>query len=264
MTALTVIGSVTVLVGLAAVALQSASGQRLDARAMNSVDGSSHTVLTLLTGLGTISIGTAGVGVALCVALALLRGRRLHAAGAVVLVAGASLATELLKHAVLRRPDHGFGINNSFPSGHTTVVVSLVLAALLVAPEVARLPIAVAGTAAATVTGASTVVANWHRPSDVLAAPFVALAWGALVVLVLGWCRPAPQRGRPRAGHGLVSATLELSGAALAGAALILLGVRPDAGWSDLRLAAEMLLLVGLTCAVCIGGFSRLSARFVA
>ena len=96
-----------------------------------------------------------------------------------------NVTTQLLKHAVLTRPDFGLGTLNSLPSGHTTVVASAVGASLLVAPRLWRPVIAVLGGFATTLTGASTIVAGWHRPSDVIAALAVSLIWTAGVALVL-------------------------------------------------------------------------------
>ncbi|MDQ3628417.1 MAG: phosphatase PAP2 family protein [Actinomycetota bacterium] len=259
---LIILTSSAALVLLARYAIGTASGQRLDADAMDSVDGSSATMVALLDGLGWISIGTAAAALALCVTLAVLRRRYAHALGAVVLVAGSNVTAQVLKYQVFDRPDLGVGyvVPNSLPSGHTTMVASLVLAALLVAPRAFRAPLAALGTAATVIAGAATVVADWHRPSDVLAALLVPLAWGTLVVLVLGWNNSdAPVRsGSVRTMHGVVA----IVGAALAGVLLIGVGVRPDSGWADLELAAWMLGGIGVTGAACVGIFARLSASY--
>jgi hypothetical protein len=100
---------VVALAGLIDVALLSARGQRWDLEAMNSLGGSSATVMTLLSGLGTVSIGTAAAGLALCVVMALSRQRISHALGAVVIVGGANVTTQLLKRVLLERPDLDVG-----------------------------------------------------------------------------------------------------------------------------------------------------------
>jgi membrane-associated phospholipid phosphatase len=248
------------LVVLVQVALFSRHGQSLDRDAMNSVDGSSATVMTLLGGLGTVSIGTAAVGLGLCVAMALSRRRIPHALGAVVIVGGANVTTQLLKRVVLDRPDLdvGYALENSLPSGHTTVVLSLVAAALLVAPHRTRLAIATAGALATTVTGASTVVAEWHRPSDVLAAMLVVPIWAAVVVLVLGWNPSDPVLARHSRWHGAVA----VLGAGLAGVLLLGVGVRPEEGWADVSTAAPMLALLGLGAALSVGVCARLATAF--
>lgn len=251
---------VVALAGLVNVALMSARGQRWDLEAMNSLGGSSATVRTLLGGLGTVSIGTAAAGLALCVAMALSRRRISHALGAVVIVGGANVTTQLLKRILLERPDLnvGYALDNSLPSGHTTVVLSLVAAALLVAPHRTRLAIATAGALAVTVTGASTVVAEWHRPSDVLAALLVVPVWTALVVLVLGWNASATALPRHSRWHGAVAVV----GAGLAGVLLLGVGVRPEEGWEDLSVAAPMLAVIGLVTAMSVGVCARLATAF--
>lgn len=257
----TIVVCVVALTVMVRFTLFSARGQQLDHDAMDSVDGSSGTMMTLLDGLGAVSIGTAALGLALCVAMALSRRRISHALGAVAIVGGANVSTQLLKREVLDRPDLGVGyaMQNSLPSGHTTVVLSLVVAALLVAPHRLRLPVASAGALAVTITGASTVVADWHRPSDVLAALLVVPIWVALVVLVLGW-DPAPT-GEPHA-HSRWHGVVALAGAGLAGVLLLGVGVRPDEGWADLSTAAPMLLVIGLTAALSVGVCARLATTY--
>jgi membrane-associated phospholipid phosphatase len=247
---------------LVQVALSSRSGQSLDRDAMDSVDGSSATVMTLLDGLGTVSIGTAAIGLALCVAMALTRHRVAHALGAVVIVGGANVTVQVLKQQVLERPDLGIGyaLDNSLPSGHTTVVLSLVVAALLVAPHRARLAIASAGALATTVTGASTVVADWHRPSDVLAALLVVPVWAAVVVLVLGWSPRIPPEVMPQ--HSRWHGAVAVIGSGLAGVLLLGVGVRPDEGWADVSTAAPMLAVIGLGTALSVGVCARLATTF--
>jgi len=250
------------LAALIRTAIFSTSGQTLDRAAMDSVGGSTTTMTTLLSVLGTVTAGTAALGLALCVLMALSRHRIAHALGAVAIVGGANVTTQLLKRQLIERPDLGVGyaLDNSLPSGHTTVVLSLVVAALLVAPHRARLAIASAGALATTVTGASTVVAEWHRPSDVLAALLVVPIWAALIVLVLGWNPPEPPEVLPRHSrwHGVVA----LAGAGLAGVLLLGVGVRPEAGWSDLSTAAPMMALIGLAAALSVGVCARLGTTF--
>ncbi|MFD6682889.1 phosphatase PAP2 family protein [Micromonospora parva] len=92
--------------------------------------------------------GVVGVGVVVCA----------------VLVAGA-VKTQL------PRPDLGIGsstTHNSFPSGHVAAATALLLAFLLVLPGWARRWLAVPGAAGVSVIAAATMVAGWHRLSDVL------------------------------------------------------------------------------------------------
>lgn len=132
-------------------------------------------------------------------AVALLRRSPWHAGAALVLVAGANLTTQLLKHYVFERPDLlSLGAPNSLPSGHTTVAASIALGLVLVAPPALRLPAAVVGLCASMLVGVATVVVGWHRLSDVAAALLVSLAWAGLVlaVVVLRPVRRAPATAR--------------------------------------------------------------------
>jgi membrane-associated phospholipid phosphatase len=126
--------------------------------------------------------------------LALLRRSPWLAAGALVLVAGANITTQVLKTYVFERPDLlALGAPNSLPSGHTTVAASVALALAVIAPPLLRVPTAVAGTAGSLLVGAATIVAGWHRLSDVVAAVMVSAAWAGLVVafVVMRPRRPA-------------------------------------------------------------------------
>ncbi|MET8359247.1 phosphatase PAP2 family protein [Micromonospora sp. NPDC005171] len=92
--------------------------------------------------------GVVGVGIVVCA----------------VLVAGA------VKSA-LPRPDLQIGsstTHNSFPSGHVAAATALLLAFMLVLPGWGRRWLAVPGAAGVSVIGSATMIAGWHRFSDVL------------------------------------------------------------------------------------------------
>ncbi len=249
---------VTVLAALVIVAVYVTSvtttrGQRADERLrrhllLGSDEGQSLTRL-----LQDVTVGSIVVVVGSCVVAALARRQWLTAAAAIAVVTGASVTTELLKHAVLTRPGLGWGRSNTFPSGHTTVATSLVLAALLVVPPTARWLASCLGSVAAGVTGIGTVVAGWHRPSDVVAGFAVAMAWGcgALVVLSLqaGKRPQPPAKARPM---------WLLLGLSVAAGVFLSLGVRPDGTLRDL--AVQVLAMGGLAllAAVMVGSYARM------
>ena len=216
------------------------TGQEYDEAAMNTVYAGRDARLAVLSVLGRVSIGLILVVMVACTLTALLRGRGQWAVGAVVVIAGANITTQLLKRVVLDRPDLGLGVLNSLPSGHTTVVASATAAALLVVSPGFRAPLALAGAAATTLTGASTIVAGWHRPSDIVAALAVSLGWAALVSLVVAR-RVVPVRG---------SAVGSLVGAAGGIIGLVALGVRPDMGWAGAVDAAAVLGAIALATAI--------------
>ncbi|MCL3817138.1 phosphatase PAP2 family protein [Aeromicrobium wangtongii] len=216
-----VLTGVLVMVVLVRIALQSRRGQSWDQSAMDTVTAGRDTRLAVLSMLGYVGIGSIVAVVVGCAVVAVVRGRVRLAIGAGVVIAGANVTTQLLKHTVLERPDLGLGTLNSLPSGHTTVVASAVGAALLVAPRLLKPVIALLGGFATTLTGASTVVAGWHRPSDVVAALAVSLAWTAAVALVL--------RGTAVPVVGTLAGAVVGCAAALL--FLIAIGVRPVLGW---------------------------------
>ncbi|MCW2831334.1 MAG: hypothetical protein JWP31_2026 [Aeromicrobium sp.] len=233
------------LAGIALVwgALRTSRGQAWDESAMDTVVAGRDAKLAVLSVLGYVSIGAIVLVVAGCVGVALLRGRARLAVGAVVVIAGANLTTQVLKHVLLDRPDYGLGTLNSLPSGHTTVVASAVGATMLVAPVALRVVVGLVGGFAVTLTGTSTIVAGWHRPSDVVVALAVSLAWTAATAAVL---RGPHIPSLPAA----VSAVLG-SGAALV--ILVVVGVRPAFGW------------VGFTqAALVLGAVTAVTAAFVA
>jgi hypothetical protein len=117
-----------------------------------------------------------------------LRGRMALAVTAAVMVVGANLTTQVLKHSLLSRPlliPGGVLHPNSYPSGHATAAASLAVAVFLVVPHRWRAPTALGTTIAAAAFGTATVVVGWHRPSDVIGAWFVVGAWAALSTAIL-------------------------------------------------------------------------------
>ena len=247
--ALAAILSVGVLALVASVALQSPRGQRWDDWALSTVFAGENARTTLLSGLGYVSIAGVTVVAGACVVLALSRGQVRLAAIALTLIAGANITTQLLKHVVLTRPDYGFSTLNSLPSGHTTVVASAAAALILVSPRALRVVFAGLGSFAITMTGASTIVAGWHRPADVVAALAVCLAWTGAAALVAD--------GERRADPG--SAFASVLGAAAALLSLIAVGVRPMSGWDGLRLGGLVLAAVVLVTALFVWAAAAIS-----
>ncbi|MGJ9413972.1 phosphatase PAP2 family protein [Aeromicrobium sp. CF4.19] len=239
--------SLLVLGWLAWFVLRTAEGQRLDESSMVSVVAGRETQLTVLSLLGYVSISAIVVVALVCVGLALARGQVALAVAALAVLAGANITTQVLKHGLLERIDGVVVAPNSFPSGHTTVVVAGVGALLIAAPRVLRPLVVLGGSFAVTLTGASTVVAGWHRPSDVVGSVLIALAWTAAAALVLG----GPT---DRARAAWISAPL---GAVAAGVALVVIGVRPSYGWSGFGEAAIVLGGVALSAALGVALMQR-------
>jgi hypothetical protein len=197
--------------------------------------------------LGVVSNTFIGLGLAAAVILALARGRWWLAAQVAILVAGSNLTTQVLKHAVLDRPallDVPRADINTLPSGHTTVAASIAAGLLIAVPRRWRPVVAVAGAAYTGATGVSTLIGQWHRPSDVVAAILVVLAWGAGVCLLsTSSSLDAPQDGPDRGTSG--AAGLLLLGAVGTGALAVgaLGSVRGD-GWG-LPLGGDLTAYMG-------------------
>ena len=163
------------------------TGQLLDSRALDgSVIGAWRVSAHARALLHVVSMPAVVVLVLTVLALALLRGVRRQALWACVTVVGTNVSTQVLKQVVLPRPDWGFSERwdaaNTLPSGHTAVAASAAVALVLVAPARWRPAAAWSGAALTALMGLSTLVCQWHRPSDVVAAVLVALAWGLAAV----------------------------------------------------------------------------------
>ncbi len=257
----TAVESLTVLVGsglalgwLADRSQGTELGQSVDQAGMDLVVGDAETTRRLLGWLGVVSVGTIALAVLGLVVVAVSRRRYEAAAAAVALVLGANLTTQLLKRAI-EREDFGMLTVASFPSGHATVIGSVSLAALLVSPGSVRTVVSALATGAITVTAAATLVASWHRPSDVLGAILVSLMWGSALVAL--WTlahggRPHP----PPEQHRLFS----LIGFVVAVTALVVLGVRPEGGWTQLLDAGLVVAAIGSAAAVAVSVFAHISA----
>jgi membrane-associated phospholipid phosphatase len=173
--------------------------------------------------------------VPLVVALLRRRPRIVLAVGAIIL--GANVSTEVLKHVLAApRPASPFagGVSwlpaDSWPSGHSTAVMALVLALVLAAPARLRPAVAALGASLAIAVGYSLLAKGSHYPSDVLGGFLVAATWalGAIAALLAAehW-RPTRH---PRGGPVTVRAALGAPGAVLLAALLlsaILVAVHP-------------------------------------
>ncbi|MBK1783677.1 phosphatase PAP2 family protein [Prauserella cavernicola] len=120
-----------------------------------------------------------------------LGGRIRGAVAGVVLFACSIAGARVLKNLV-QRPDLGIAgssTHNSFPSGHVAAATAVVLAVLLVLPPRARWWAAVPGLVAVAAVGGATMIASWHRLSDVLGAVLLAGALGCLAFWSTGGAR---------------------------------------------------------------------------
>jgi membrane-associated phospholipid phosphatase len=181
-------------------------GQSVDTAALRGADVDHPRAVEIMSRAldGTTMVSLIGVCVA-AAAIGILRRRIDLAVGAAVVVLGANLTARALKLR-LDRPDlDGFPAPNSFPSGHTTAAASVAFALMLVLPAAIRGLVALIGASYVAVIAVGTVWAEWHRPSDTIAALLVVLAWGGVVSAVL---RAARLRTPVPAGHRTRFSTL--------------------------------------------------------
>lgn len=120
------------------------------------------------------------------VIITLVRQRFIAAGIAVAAFIGANITTQLLKNVWLERPDLDNGIywlENSLPSGHTTLAAGAAVAVFLVSAPRQRPFMGFLVAFFATAVGAFTFIETWHRPADIISAYLVVGAWG----LIGGW-----------------------------------------------------------------------------
>lgn len=127
----------------------------------------------------------------------------LTAAGSAIAL---NVSVQLLKE-VLPRPHFGVdsGLANSLPSGHTAIAGSVFLLIFLVSWPALRPTVAVLGSLFVIVTGAFTLVEQWHRPSDVIAAMFMISFWGCCAGIL---CSILPLPDSPQRQPALVAPLL--------------------------------------------------------
>ncbi|BAS10517.1 hypothetical protein AHiyo4_39390 [Arthrobacter sp. Hiyo4] len=153
--------------------VQTTTGQFIDESALvEAVDihGPAGKAATeFLDWLPTISLVVAAVVVLFVTVIR----RRWSAAGiAVTACIGANIATQVLKDVLPVRPDKGVATLelNSLPSGHTTLAASAAAAVFLMASPRWRPLAGFVGGTFAIASGVSTLINQWHRPADVVAA----------------------------------------------------------------------------------------------
>lgn len=211
-------GAVALVWGCWRALVDTQRGQVLDELALRGSNiGAWRLDSQLLTLLESVSLQAIAGTMLVVFLLALLRKQWLTGVVAAVVVAGANVTTQILKYWVFSRPalvpaGTGMPDANTLPSGHTTVAASAAVALLLVVPVVLRPLMALVGAAGITAFGYATLINQWHRPSDVLAAVCVAAAWGFAGILVLRLTSRAHHRNTGRSGPGAMFVALLLMG----------------------------------------------------
>lgn len=199
--------------------------------------------------LSLVSISYIVLGLAVSIGIAVVRRRWWLAVQIAVLVVGANVTTRVLKYVVLDRENliGGRDWENSLPSGHTTVAATVSASLLLAVPRRWRPVVAVLGGGYAAATGVSTLIGQWHRPSDVVAAMLVVLAWTAAV------CALTPASARDRTDHspGTRSAVTLMLVAAPVGGVVAMVAAAYIAPWSwQMTETTEVIAYLGAVAGV--------------
>ena len=170
-------------------------GQLVDTAAMRGGDVSHPRVTEVLTRtLNATQLAGLGLVCLLAAAFGALQRRLDLSVAAALLVVGANVTVQLLK-AGLSRPDlDDFPAPNSFPSGHTAAAASVAFVLILAFPRALRGAMGLLGAAYVTIVAVATVWAEWHRPSDTMAALLIVLACSALIMWVIRLRRSAGAR----------------------------------------------------------------------
>lgn len=226
-------GQVLALVALWRFAVRTRRGQLLDTIALTGntigqqrIDGLVDTILSAMSVVSLLA-ATAVIGF-----IALIRGRIALAVVTTLLIAGANVTTQVLKH-FLYRPDLGVdpdraAVGNTLPSGHATVAASVAVALVLVLPPRVRGWGALVAAGYAALAGVATLSAGWHRPSDAVAALLVVGGWAAVAGLLLLFVQGADAQVEPGDKHRIATTILVLAGVFLVAAAAVALTLTGD------------------------------------
>jgi membrane-associated phospholipid phosphatase len=178
--------------------------------AQHAAGGEEHLAATAT--LDTITWYSLGVSIVLVFAIGLARRRLLLAASGAGMIVVSVVTTEILQRLILLRPvllpSGDRRDDQSFPSGHTTIAMSVMCGLVMVVPYRFRWIAVLLTSLWATAVGALTVTATWHRPSDTIGSDLIVLIYTCAAIAMLaakGSAREAEPGGRAaRAARGTV------------------------------------------------------------
>lgn len=185
------LGTALAFVAVYLVFVQSYIGQVIDERAFVGADEWKGGLIDFAhTFLNALPVAAVIIAAVFTIVIVLVRRNWAVFAVAIAAAVAANVSTQVLKYAVLSRPEKGVdALANSLPSGHTAVAASAALVVFLVSSPRLRPLAAVVGSVFAIAAGASTLVEQWHRPSDVVAAMLVVAFWGCIAGILLAALR---------------------------------------------------------------------------
>jgi membrane-associated phospholipid phosphatase len=143
--------------------------------------------------LDAISVPAVVVAGILLILISVLRRRLFLGVLSVAMITGSIATTEVFQQFLQRPILLSQGVrreDQSFPSGHTTVAMSLMCALVMVAPYRFRGVVAFLTSLWAASVGVATVTASWHRPSDTIGADLIVVGYACTAVAILArWGR---------------------------------------------------------------------------
>lgn len=253
------------LVALVMVLVRTRTGARYDHAMEWALGGPPWLFKNIEARLQQISVTNVALACVVLAVIGLTRRRIDLAVGALVLVGGATVTTQILKNYVIYRiPGTIIDVAPSLPSGHATVGVSISLALVLVLPgswQRWTLPVL---TAIGFFFGAGTVIGHWHHPSDVLAALAVCLGWSAFALATVVLMRSRNQAPRKKFSVLTRAAMVWRTGAGIGFISLLFLAWGAQPSVRDLRslaLGLTAVLAVAVGTAILYTWVARTAAR---
>jgi membrane-associated phospholipid phosphatase len=189
------LGTAALFVGVYLFFVRSYIGQVIDERSFAGANAWKGGLIDFAQSfLDALPVAAVVIGTILALVIVLVRRNWLVFAIAVGGAIAANVSTQVLKYSVLSRPAKGVdtGLANSLPSGHTSVAASAAVLVFLVTAPRYRPLAAVLGALFTVAAGASTLVEQWHRPSDVIAGMLVVAFWACIAGIVLAILRLRP------------------------------------------------------------------------
>jgi membrane-associated phospholipid phosphatase len=171
-------------------AVWTSPGQRFEDAVLRAADLSAGTTEQgrAIDTLDSITAPSVIAVVILVLGIGLLRRKLSLGFLAVAVIAASVITAELLQRSVLRPVllHHGYRREDqSFPSGHAAVAMSVMCALVMVVPYRFRGPVVFLTSLWAASVGVATVMAGWHRPSDTIGADLIVVSYACAAVAVL-------------------------------------------------------------------------------
>lgn len=155
--------------------------------------------------LGVISVYSLAIAMVVVLVIGRVRRRGARGYAGVGVVVASVITVEILKWLVhrpillesgQRREDQ------SFPSGHVAVAMSVMCALVMVAPLRFRGLVALVTAAWATAIGVAAVTASMHRPSDIVGSHLIVVLYAGVAITVLVRAGPPEPASPPGSASG--------------------------------------------------------------